>query len=206
MSLLFVFLKGFVTSAGLIIAIGAQNAFVLSQGLKRQYPTELAVTCAGLDTVLIIAGVAGMGVLIQSSPVVLWIVTLVGALFLTGYGFRAAYAAFHATGLKTNGTALSSRKNAVLTCAALSLLNPHVYLDTVILIGSIGGALPAPEQPAFIVGACLASFVWFFCLSHGARFLSPYLTSSRSWQVLDGLIALMMFSISASLWMQLSTM
>lgn len=203
MSFLLIFLKGFITSAGLIIAIGAQNAFVLMQGLKRSYPTAIALTCSSIDAILIVAGVAGMGALIQGNPTVLYVATLGGALFLTGYGVRAAYAAFHATGLKSSDAAISSLKVAVLACVALSLLNPHVYLDTVILLGSIGGALPVEERLAFTAGAVCASFVWFMCLSHGARFLNPYLSTGKAWQVLDALISLMMFGIATTLWIQL---
>ena len=192
-------IKGFVTSGSLIIAIGAQNAFVLSQGLRKQFNNLVAITCCILDILLIFAGIAGMGVLIANSPYLMCAAALLGGGFLLVYGAISLKSAISPKPLKTQHTSLNSRKAAILTTLALSLLNPHVYLDTVILIGSIGGQYPAPEKWWFAAGAALASVVWFFSLSWGAKKLAPLFEKPITWRVLDSVICLMMWSIALSL-------
>ncbi|MDX1453190.1 MAG: LysE/ArgO family amino acid transporter [Oleiphilaceae bacterium] len=195
-----VFAKGFFTGAGLIIAIGAQNAYVLSQGLRRAYPGLIASTCSVIDAVLIVAGIMGMGALIQSSEQLLLWVTLGGALFLSAYGVSALQRMSTNTAIRRNDHSVQSARSAVMTCLALSLLNPHVYLETVVLLGSIGGALPAIQAFWFGLGAVVASFCWFFALAFGAGMLAPILRKPKAWRILDGIIAVIMFGIAAELW------
>ncbi len=149
-------LKGFLTGGSLIVAIGAQNAFVLNQGIRKQYPGVIASTCFVVDFVLIVAGVAGLGAIIQQDVLYLQLATAGGALFLTGYAMRAFYSALKPQALGRETQHLGSVWSAIITSLALSLLNPHVYLDTVVLVGAIGGAL-APEQRIwFVLGAGMA--------------------------------------------------
>jgi L-lysine exporter family protein LysE/ArgO len=190
---------GFGTGAGLIIAIGAQNAFIITQGLKRQYALTVAGICTGIDVVLIIAGVLGMGALINRSALLLQAALWLGALFLLWYGTRALHSALQAHSLHADRRGVSGQRQAVLTSLALSLLNPHVYLDTVVLLGSIGGQFPPTGQLAFIAGAGAASSLWFFSLALGARQLAPLFARPLAWRVLDTLIWLVMWAIAAML-------
>lgn len=196
------FTTGMATSIALIMAIGAQNAFVLAQGMRKQYNFEIAAVCCSLDALLIFSGVAGMGVLISSNPLAMWIIALFGALFLTGYGARALKSAFSYEQLKAESSGLNSLKQAVVVTASISLLNPHVYLDTVVLIGSVGGQYPIPERWWFAAGASLSSIMWFFSLSYGASVLAPLFEKPKSWMVLDTLVCLMMWAIAYSLWIK----
>ena len=191
--------KGFVTSGSLIIAIGAQNAFVLSHALRRQFTGLIAVTCCSLDILLIFAGIAGMGTLIANSPNLMFAAAMFGGVFLTVYGGLALKSAVSSKSMNIEGSPLTSRKAAFLTTLAISLLNPHVYIDTVVLIGSIGGQHPLPERWWFATGAALASVVWFFSLSWGAKKLAPWFKKPITWRFLDSAICLMMWSIAASL-------
>ena len=193
------FITGAVTGAGLIIAIGAQNAFVLRQGLRREYHWAIAAVCSFLDTLLIISGILGMGVLISDSPLLLTLVTWAGALFLIAYGTKALYAALQSETLEIQQGGLNSLRSALLTTLALSLLNPHLYLDTVVLLGSIGGRYPDPERYWFGAGAALFSFIWFFGLSLGARWVAPLFRRPLAWRILDGLVCLMMWGLAALL-------
>ncbi|RDE19027.1 amino acid transporter [Motiliproteus coralliicola] len=193
------FFTGLATSAGLIIAIGAQNAFVLSQGVRRQYHWPIAGVCSLLDTILIVLGIAGMGVLISESPLILTLVTWGGVAFLLWYGANALKAALKPATLETQQRGLSSLRSALLTTLALSLLNPHVYLDTVVLLGSIGGRYPEAERFWFGAGAALFSCIWFFALSLGARWLAPLFKKPVAWQILDGLVCAMMWTLAGLL-------
>ncbi|MEW9921479.1 LysE/ArgO family amino acid transporter [Marimonas sp. MJW-29] len=192
------FLSGFTLSLTLILAIGAQNAFVLRQGLRREHLFWVCLTCGTSDAILIAAGVAGFGALAQALP---WFETAMrygGAAFLIWYGWRNALSARQGGQvLDTSGTATTSLRRAILTLLALTWLNPHVYLDTVVLIGSISAQYP--DRLAFGIGATLASFVFFFSLGYGARVLSPLFARPTSWQVLDAVIALTMWGIAAKL-------
>ena len=192
------FLPGFALSLTLILAIGAQNAFVLRQGLRREHVFWVCLTCGLSDALLIAAGVAGFGALAERLP---WFETAMrygGAAFLIWYGWRNALSAWRGgASLETEGTATPSLSRAIGTLLALTWLNPHVYLDTVVLIGSISAQYP--DRMAFGAGAVSASFVFFFALGYGARLLSPFFARPRSWQILDGLIALTMWAIAAKL-------
>ena len=192
------FLPGFALSLTLILAIGAQNAFVLRQGLRREYVFWVCLTCALSDALLIAAGVAGFGALAEAAP---WFETAMrfgGAGFLIWYGFRNAQLAWRGgVALEVEGQSTISLRRAILTMLALTWLNPHVYLDTVVLLGSISAQYP--DRLSFGIGAVTASFVFFFALGYGARLLSPLFAIPRSWQVLDAIIALTMWAIAAKL-------
>lgn len=194
--------KGFGMGAGLIVAIGSQNAFVLTSALRNQHVLLVAALCIAIDALLISAGVWGLGSLIQQFPSLLTVATWGGALFLFIYGYLAFRRAWHPSQLAANSATASSVKLAVLTTLALSLLNPHVYLDTVILLGSIGGQLPKPQPVWFTLGACLASLTWFSLLAWGGRRLAPWFAKPLSWQILDVIVGVTMWAIALSLLLQ----
>lgn len=202
-SFIWVLLKGFFIGGSLIVAIGAQNAFVLSQGLQRCYPGLIAFTCTAVDTTLITLGVLGMGAVIQARPDWLFWITLFGALFLSGYALRAFGRALHSGAIADDARLIGSASKAVLVTLALSLLNPHVYLDTVVLLGAIGGAYEHDLKLAFILGAAFASLAWFYSLSYGARLLAPLLNKEEAWRVLDFIIGVIMSLIAVGLWRSL---
>ncbi|WGH78031.1 LysE/ArgO family amino acid transporter [Jannaschia ovalis] len=191
------FLSGFGLGFSLILAIGAQNAFVLRQGLRGEHVLAVALTCALSDALLIAAGVAGIGALVGVLP---WLVPAFrwgGAAFLLVYGARAAWSAWRGgQALEAAGGAGGLRR-AVLTCLALTWLNPHVYLDTLVLLGSISTQAAAPR--VFGLGAVTASFVFFFALALGARLLRPLFARPGAWRVLDAGVALVMWAIAAGL-------
>jgi L-lysine exporter family protein LysE/ArgO len=194
-------LKGFSLGAGLIIAIGAQNAFVLRQGLKRLHVFATASVCTLCDAILILLGVNGLGTLIASFPALNAVTTWGGVLFLLVYGLRAFKGAIAPAPLEDYGVADQSESlyGTVLTALALSLLNPHVYLDTVVLLGSVGAQYPANSRIYFAAGAMLASAIWFFSLSYGAAWLMPLFKRRMAWRVLDGIVGCIMWVIAASL-------
>jgi L-lysine exporter family protein LysE/ArgO len=192
------FLNGFVLGASLIIAIGAQNAFILKQGLLRQHVFILCLICALSDALLIAAGVGGLGTLISSNPALIKAITLFGALFLAAYAFMAFRRAFHASSMGVSGEG-SSLGKAIATVLALTFLNPHVYLDTVMLLGGLSSRYEGDARLAYGVGAMLASFVWFFSLGYGARLLLPLFQKPSAWRVLDILIGIVMSLIAISL-------
>jgi len=191
--------SGFLLGAGLIIAIGAQNAFVLRQGLKRRHVFAICLVCALSDAVLIVAGVAGLGSWISGSPQLINFVTVAGALFLTVYGLLAARRVLRTETLAPSDEGETSLKAAMAACLAFTFLNPHVYLDTVILVGSLSAAYAGTARFAFAAGAVLASFVWFFGLGYGARLLTPLFSRPAAWRILDGLVAMIMWSLAATL-------
>lgn len=195
-----VFVQGLVLSLGLIVAIGAQNAFVLRQGLRREHVGSVVLLCALADAVLITAGVLGMAQALGSHPALAQAMALAGAAFLAWYGWRALQRARTASQLQAaeGGTGLSHGA-ALAQAAAFTLLNPHVYLDTVLLVGSIGAQQPAGLQGWFVAGASIASLAWFSALGFGARWLAPLFARPRAWQVLDALIGLTMWVLSALL-------
>jgi L-lysine exporter family protein LysE/ArgO len=190
-------LAGFAASAVLIIAIGAQNAFVLRQGLRREHVLAVVVTCAASDLLLISAGIAGLGVVVTARPGAVTIIRWVGALFLTGYAALAAYRALRPSALAPAGRAPATLRATLLTCLALTYLNPHVYLDTVLLLGTV--AQQHPHRWLFGIGAAAASVVWFTALGAGARRLAPVLARPAAWRALDGLIATVMLALGISL-------
>jgi L-lysine exporter family protein LysE/ArgO len=184
---------GFASSAGLIIAIGAQNAFVLRQGLQRKHVPLVVVICAFGDITLILLGVAGIGVLVQQAPFLLQALRFGGAAFLGSYALMAAWRAWRGTGLLVPTDAPSlSWKRVMATCLAFTFLNPHVYLDTMVLLGSLSTHYPDGLRWAFAAGGCTASVAWFAILGFGARLLQPVFRHALAWRVLDGLIAIFM--------------
>lgn len=192
-------LSGFALGGSLIVAIGAQNAFVLRQGLLQAHVFVICFICALSDALLIALGVGGFGALVSSSPTLIGLATWGGAAFLTVYGFLAARRAMHPQALEAASSKTHSLAAAISTCLALTFLNPHVYLDTVVLLGSISARHQGDARFAFGAGAVLASFVWFFALGYGARLLQPLFAKPLAWRVLDGLIAVIMWAIAASL-------
>ncbi|MGL5447279.1 MAG: LysE/ArgO family amino acid transporter [Rhabdaerophilum sp.] len=197
------FFTGFAIGGSLIIAIGAQNAFVLRQGIKREHVFAVALFCAVSDAALIALGVAGLGLLIQRVPVLLVSVTIFGILFLVWYGFKAARRAAFPSAMEIGAGGPIPLKAALTACAAFTFLNPHVWLDTVILVGSLAAPYSGEARWAYGIGAASASFAWFFSLAYGARALTPLFAKPVSWRVLDAFIACIMFAIAAklALWM-----
>lgn len=187
----------------LIVAIGAQNLFVLRQGLRREHVGLVVAICAVSDAVLTIAGVAGMGAVVSSRPLLVTIVRWAGAAFLIVYGLLAARRAWRPKTMQTDpdadarSLAKASAASVAVTCLALTWLNPHVYLDTVFLMGTIASQHAAPWL--FTVGAVTGSVVWFTALGYGARALAPVLATPRAWRILDGLIAAVMIVIAVTL-------
>ena len=187
-------------SLGLIVAIGAQNAFVLRQGLRREHVGSVVAFCAVADAVLITAGVFGMAQALGDRPMLARGLALGGAVFLAVYGWRALQRARQISALDVTASGQTlSRGAALAQAAAFTLLNPHVYLDTVLLVGSIGAQQPAPLQGWFAAGASTASLLWFGALGFGARWLAPWFARPRAWQVLDALIGVTMWVLSALL-------
>ncbi|KUM73126.1 amino acid transporter [Streptomyces sp. ISL-22] len=190
---------GFGTGLSLIVAIGAQNAFVLRQGIRRDAVLAVVGICALSDALLIALGVAGVGAVVVAWPGVLTAVAWVGGAFLLCYGALAARRVFRPGGaLLTDGEAAGSRRRAVLTCLAMTWLNPHVYLDTVFLLGTVA-ADRGPLRWTFGLGAVLASVCWFTALGFGARLLSRHLAKPAAWRVLDGLVAATMIALGVML-------
>jgi L-lysine exporter family protein LysE/ArgO len=194
-------LQGFTLGASLIIAIGGQNAFVLRQGLRKEHVLTVCTICFLCDALLILLGVGGFGRLVASSPGLMLAARWGGALFLFCYGVRAFLAAARHEVLSLNPSQqlVSGLTRAVATTLALTLLNPHVYLDTVVLLGSIAGQLPEQERLAFAAGAAVASMVWFYGLGYGARMLAPLFQKQAAWKILDVLIGVIMWGIAAGL-------
>lgn len=194
------FLTGAGLGASLIIAIGAQNAFVLGQAIRGNYALSVALTCSIVDALLIALGVWGLGAFIENSPRLLLAITVGGALFLFVYGFMAFKRALKPEALQSNNpTLFTSLSSVVTTTLALSLLNPHVYLDTVLLLGSVGARLPGNEPLQFTAGAICASFAWFFTLAISGKLLAPVLNQPVHWRRLDLLIGTIMWLIAISL-------
>lgn len=194
-----VFIHGLALGCGLIIAIGAQNAFVLRQGLRREHVGSVVLFCAVADALLITAGVMGMAQALKGQPGFARALALGGAVFLSVYGFQALRRAGRPQQLTATAGAGLTRAGALLQAAAFTLLNPHVYLDTVLLVGSIGAQQPVALRAWFAAGASAASLLWFGLLGFGARWLAPTFARPRSWQILDALIGLTMFVLAAML-------
>ena len=192
-------LAGFGTGLGLIVAIGAQNAFVLRQGIRRSFVGPVVAVCAVADAVLIIAGVLGIGGVVDAAPWFLDVMRWGGVLFLLGYAVLAARRAVHPDALQVPGQGVSSAGAAVGAAAALTFLNPHVYLDTVLLVGSLANQHGSDGRWVFATGAVVASCVWFVSLGYGARLLEPVFARSAAWRVLDAGIAVLMIVIAVGL-------
>jgi L-lysine exporter family protein LysE/ArgO len=191
------FVQGLALSLGLIVAIGAQNAFVLRQGLRREHVGSVVLFCALADAVLIAAGVLGMAQALGEHKDFARALALAGAVFLAAYGWQALRRARQSNQLRAEESGTGLRLAGVMAqAAAFTLLNPHVYLDTVLLVGSIGAQQPLALQPWFVAGASFASLFWFGLLGFGARWLAPWFAKPKAWQVLDGLIGLTMWVLA----------
>ncbi len=194
-------IQGFSLGASLIIAIGSQNAFVLRQGLRKEYVFTVCTICFLCDAVLIFLGAGGFGALVASSEILMRAARWGGATFLFWYGVRSFRSALKPEALKVDGAEnpATNLTWAIATTLALTLLNPHVYLDTVILLGSIAGQLPAKDRVTFAVGAGCASMVWFYGIGYGARLLTPVFRQPVAWKILDFSIGGVMWAIAGSL-------
>lgn len=194
------FATGFATSLGLIVAIGSQNAFVLRQGILRSHVLALVLFCGLSDALLIAAGVAGAGALVQLHPQALHWARWGGAVFLMVYALLAARRALRPGALTPFDTPALPLRAALTLCAGFTFLNPHVYLDTVVLVGVLANAWAAPDNAWFGLGAAVASLAWFTALGFGARLLRPVFANPQAWRVLDGMIALTMGTLALMLW------
>ena len=189
---------GLLTGLSLIVAIGAQNAFVLRQGLLRQHVGAVVTVCSVSDLALIFAGVAGIGAIVQHAPTALDVVRWLGVAFLTAYGVRSLWRARHTGSLHASAESEPRLRGALVQCVALTWLNPHVYLDTVFLLGTVANTHGA-DRWVFAVGAMAASVIWFFGLAFGARLLGRWLSTPRAWRILDAVIAVVMIALGVSL-------
>lgn len=194
--------QGWLTGASLIMAIGAQNALVLRQGLLRHHVAPVVGVCALSDVLLICLGVFGLGTMIASSPAVLNLFRYGGALFLLLYGLRAAQRAWAGAGSLATNAGTASLGATLGSALAMTYLNPHVYLDTVVLLGTVGAQHPAASRWAFAAGASLASVMWFSLLGFGAAALAGPLRRPAVWRGIDVLVALLMFSLGLQLLME----
>lgn len=191
-------LPGLLTGFSLIIAIGAQNAFVIRQGLRREHILLIVLICAISDAALILVGTGGLGRIIQGNQIALEIIRWFGVAYLTWFGLRSLRSAFKSQSLQV-GEVLQARAGDVARSAlALTFLNPHVYLDTVILLGSVANQFES-DRWFFALGACLASIIWFTIIGFGARSASRFMSKPIFWKILDSIIALVMFSIGITL-------
>ena len=193
------FIQGFGVGGGLIIAIGAQNAFVLSNGVRRNHPLTVALICAFCDALLLLLAVTGVGTVVAGNPLLGTIAAWGGILFLSFYGGRSFWSAYCGGRLEASEKTVTSFRSVVIATLMITLFNPHVYLDTLVLVGSISGQYPADERIVFGIGAMLASLLWFLTLSMGAGYLAPLFRKQNSWRVLDILVGCMMFFIAGSL-------
>ena len=196
---LLVLVAGFGFGLSLIAAIGAQNAYVLRMGIRREHVVPLIAICVGVDVALIFAGTAGIGAASDAVPWLLTAIRLAGALFLVVYGAMALWRAAKPGKLEASGEGPATPlRTAVLTCLGITLLNPHVYLDTVALLGSIAST-HGDDRWWFATGAAVSSAVWFTLLGFGARALRGLFRSPLAWRVLDLVVAVVMFALAASL-------
>jgi L-lysine exporter family protein LysE/ArgO len=193
------FTSGFFLGLSLIIAIGAQNAFILKQGLKKEHIFILCLLSATSDSILIFFGVFGFSSIVSKVPLIEPIARYGGALFLFYYGARSFWVA-----IKNNQSLIpdvdkkNSLTSAILTCLAFTWLNPHAFLDTVVLLGSISTQYPS-QRLEFAIGASVASFIFFYILGYGAKLLAPIFTKPIAWKILDFLIGCVMWTITFSL-------
>jgi L-lysine exporter family protein LysE/ArgO len=193
-------LLGFGTGLALIVAIGSQNAFVLRQGIRGEHVAAVVLVCGVSDALLIAAGIAGIGALVEASPVVVDVARYAGAAFLVGYGILAARRAVRPGALTASGRQHALGAGAAIsTVLALTWLNPHVYLDTVLLLGAVANQQAPDLRWWFGVGAVAASVVWFSALGFGARVLRPFFSRPSSWRILDGLVAAVMLTLGLRL-------
>lgn len=193
------FLSGMGVGASLIIAIGAQNAFVLAQGLRKNHHISVAFLCAVCDALLIIIGVAGLGVFIAQSPLLIEVMRWGGAAFLLWYGFKNFHNLLTDHQLTKKNIDHTNKNKVLVTTLTITLLNPHVYLDTVVLLGGISLQFQDDLRLLFACGAITASFVWFFTISLGAAWASPYLSRPITWKVIDASAAVVMWCVAFNL-------
>ena len=195
---MFAIIPGLLAGLSLIIAIGAQNAFVIRQGLTKKYVLLTVLICAFSDAILIALGASGLGALIKSNKNILEFVRWFGVIYLLWFAFKSAKSVLKKEVLNSAGEASADRKSVILTVLALTFLNPHVYLDTVILLGSISNQF-GTDKWFFVIGAMLASFIWFTAIGFGAKSASRFMSQPIFWKILDSIIALVMVSIAAFL-------
>ena len=189
------YLSGFLLGLSLIIAIGSQSAFVLKQGLKREHIFFVCLFCAVSDAFLITAGVGSFGAVTARYPQVVDIAKFAGVVFLLGYGLQSLYASVSVShALTVEGQVVTSLKKALLLCFGFTWLNPHVYLDTLVLVGMVSTG--ASSKLTFAVGAISASFFFFFALGYGARLLRPLFAKPKAWNVLDALVGVLMLYLA----------
>ncbi|QGY39582.1 amino acid transporter [Pseudodesulfovibrio cashew] len=193
------FLQGFGMGGGLIVAIGAQNAFVLTQGVRRNHHLAVAALCILCDGVLISLGVTGVGTMVASNPLLGKMAAWGGAAFLTWYGLGSFLSAWRGGVLGEGEDAGKTLRHTLALTLAVTLLNPHVYLDTVVLMGSVSGRFGDPGRYLFGLGAFCASTAWFVLLSLGGQALAPVFQRRSTWRILDGVVCLTMWTIAATL-------
>lgn len=189
---------GFISGISLILAIGAQNAFVIRQGLLKQHVLAIVIICAISDALLIFLGTGGLGKLIQSQPALIEVIRWFGVLYLSWFALKSIRSAFQNHSLDAEGETTQSLGKAIAICLGFTFLNPHVYLDTVILLGSIANQF-GQDKWVFAVGAAVASFLWFSTIGFGARAASRFMSKPVFWKILDFAIALVMISIAITL-------
>jgi L-lysine exporter family protein LysE/ArgO len=195
---MFAIIPGLLAGFSLIIAIGAQNAFVIRQGLTKKYVLLTVLICAFSDAILIALGASGLGALIKSNKNILEFVRWFGVIYLLWFAFKSAKSVLKKEVLNSAGEASANRKSVVLTVLGLTFLNPHVYLDTVILLGSISNQF-GNDKWFFVLGAIIASFIWFTAIGFGAKSASRFMSRPIFWKILDSIIAAIMLSIAAFL-------
>jgi L-lysine exporter family protein LysE/ArgO len=193
------FWSGLATGMALIVAIGSQNAYVLRQGIRREHVLPLVLFCAVSDAVLIMAGIGGAGALIRGNDALLQVTRYGGAVFLFSYGLLAAKRAWQGSHMHLENGVSTTLAAALAACFGFTFLNPHVYLDTVVLLGSIANQRPDPARWVFGAGACVGSLLWFSALGFGARYLAPLFQTTTAWRVLDTVIALTMGAMALTL-------
>lgn len=200
------FLKGWLLSASLIIAIGSQNLFLLQQGLRQTHIVWACSLCVLCDLMLMSLGIWGIGLPLSQSPIALNLLSAAGALFLSGYGLQALLRIIknrYEVPTSAPTTRGQTRRHVILMTLGITLLNPHVYLDTVVVIGGVSVALSSPEKTYFLIGAMTASILWFYGLGYGARYLIPLFINKNSWRILDTLTAFIMVWLAIDLLNQL---
>ncbi len=193
------FFSGLATGLALIVAIGSQNAYVLRQGILREHVWPIVAFCALSDALLILAGIGGAGVVIRGNETLLLMTRYGGALFLASYGALAAHRAWRGSQMQLDQGSGATLTVALTACFGFTFLNPHVYLDTVVLLGSIANQRQGNGAWVFGAGACTGSVVWFSALGFGARFLAPLFQTTTAWRVLDSVIALTMWALAVTL-------
>jgi L-lysine exporter family protein LysE/ArgO len=193
------FLSGFALSAALIMAIGAQNLFVLRQGLRREHVGAVVLFCGSADALLIAAGVGGVGAFLSAAPQLTLGLTIGGAAFLGWYGIKALQRMAAPAAIAVASGEAVTLGRAIAATAGFTFLNPHVYLDTVLLMGTAGSSQPLALRPVFVIGAASASFVWFAALGYGARMLVPLFARPAAWRILDAVVGMTMLALAASL-------